>query len=104
MMPGAFSWLGVLEWKEYGRPLKGLPAMCPCRQKYNVTHALNCKKGVFVTVRHNNLRDFEADMLSKIVNDVETKPELQPITGEIIEGLSGNSSRNNIRPRGMWRE
>ena len=35
----------------------------------------------------NNLRDFEADMLSKIVNDVETEPELQPVTGEVIEGL-----------------
>ena len=52
----------------YGRPLKGLPAMCRCGQKYNVTHALNCKKGGFVTMRHNNLRDFEADMLSKILN------------------------------------
>ena len=87
----------------YGRPLKGLPAMCPCGQKYNVAHALNCKKSGFVTMRHNNLRDFEADMLSKIVNDVETEPELQPVTGEIIEGLSGNASRPDIRARGVWR-
>ena len=77
--------------------------MCPCGQKYNVTHALNCKKGGFVAMRHNNLRDFEADMLSKIVNDVETEPELQPVTGEIIEGLSRNASRPDIRARGVWR-
>ena len=32
-------------------------------------------------MRHNNLRDFEADMLSKIVNDVETERESQPNTG-----------------------
>ena len=43
-------------------------------------------------MRHDNLRDFEADMLSEIVNDVETEPELQPVIGEIIEGLSGNAS------------
>ena len=49
------------------------------------------------------MRDFEADMLSKIVNDVETEPELQPVTSEIIEGLSGNASRPNIRARGVWR-
>ena len=55
-------------------------------------------------MRHNNLRDFEADMLSKIVNDVETEPELQPVTGEIIEGLSGNASRPDIRARGVWRD
>ena len=34
---------------------------------------------------HNNLIDFGADMLSKIVNDVETEPELQQITGEITD-------------------
>ena len=119
-MPGASSWLGVLPLAEvgfalnkgefrdalslrYGRPLKGLPAMCLCGQKYNVTHALNCKKDGFVAMRHNNLRDFEADMLSKIVDDVETEPELPPVTGEIIEGLSGNTSRLDIRARGVWR-
>ena len=47
-------------------------------------------------MRHNNLRDFEADMLSKIVNDVETELELQPVTGEVIEGLSSNASRPDI--------
>ena len=72
----------------YGRPLKRLPAMCPCGQKYNITHARKCRKGGFPTMCHNNLRDFEAHMLSKIVNDVETEPELQQVTGEIIEGLS----------------
>ena len=63
-------------------------------------------------------------MLSKIVKDVETEPKLQPVTGEIIEGLinnmetglelqpvtgeiieelSGNASKPNIRARGVWR-
>ena len=62
-----------------------------------MTHVLNCKEGEFVTMHHHNLRDFEADMLSKIVNDAETEPELQPVTGEIIEGLSRNASRPDIR-------
>ena len=76
---------------KYGRPLKSLSAMCPYVEKYNVIHALDCKKGGFATIRHNNLRNFEADMLSKIVNDVEAEPELQPVTGKIIEGLFGNA-------------
>ena len=54
-------------------------------------------------MRDNNLADFEADMLSKIINDVETEPELQAITSEIIEGLSRNVSRPDIRARGVWR-
>ena len=119
-MPGASSWIGVLPLAEfgfalnkgeftdalslrYGRPLKGLLAMYPCGQKYNVTHALNCKKGGFATKHHNNLTDFEVDILSKIVDDVETKPKLQPVTGEIIERLSGNASKPDIRARGVWR-
>ena len=116
-MPGASSWLGVLPSVEFGfalnkgefrdalryrRPLIGLPAMCLCGEKY-VTHTLNCKKGGFVTMRHNNLRDFKADMLSKMVNDVETEPELQSVKGEVIEGLSGNASRPDIRARGVRR-
>ena len=40
------------------------------------------KEGGFVTMLQNNLSDFEADMLFKIVNDVETEPELQPVTSK----------------------
>ena len=80
----------------HGRPLNGLPAMCPCGQKYNLTNALNFKKGGFATRCHNDLREFEADMLSKIVNDVE------PVTDKIIKVLSGNASRLDIRARGVW--
>ena len=58
----------------YGRPLKGLPAMCPCGAKYIVTNALNCSKGRFFIMRHNILMDFEANMFFKIVNDVEIEP------------------------------
>ena len=43
-------------------------------------------------------------MLSKIVIDVEAEPELQPVTGEIIERLSGNASRPDIKARGVWPE
>ena len=119
-MPRASSLLGVLPLAEFGftlikgefrdalsfrhrKPLKGLPAMRPCDQMRTVTHALNCKKGGFAAMPHNNLMDSEADMLSKIVNGVEEEPELQPFTGEIIEGLSRNASRPDIRPRGVWR-
>ena len=82
-------------------------------------------------MRHNNLQDFEADILFKIVNDVEMELELQPVTGEITEGLltyllygpflwmgfnclkatdtsrrlllSRNVSRLDIRAKGVWR-
>ena len=119
-MPGASSWLSVLPLAEfgfalnkgefrdalslrYGRRLKGLPAMCPCGQQYNMTNGLDCKVGGFETICHNDLRPFEADMFSKILNDVDTEPELQPVTDEIIERLSANASRPDIRAIGSWR-
>ena len=54
-----------------------------------MTHALNCKTGGFITIRHNRVRDFEAQSLTKICNDVEIKPPQQPLEGEIIKGPTG---------------
>ena len=98
---GASSWLTVLPIEEHGfkltknefrdsilirynKELKGMPSKCPCGQKYDVRHAMNCKKGGFVIMRHNNVRDFEANLLRTIVNDVETEPSLQKIENEEV--------------------
>ena len=117
--PGASAWLTVLPLKEhgfslnkgefrdavalrYGKSLKGLPSKCPCGNQFNVTHALNCKKGGFVTIRHN-VRDFEGELLAKVHADVETEPQLQPIADEVINGLEGDNARPDVRVRGVWR-
>ena len=50
---------------------------CPCGQKYNLKHEVNCKIGGFIVMRHNNVRDFEANLLNTIQNDVEFEPALQ---------------------------
>ena len=42
----------------YHRELRGLPTVCPCSQKFDITHALNCKRGGFVYMRHDNIKDF----------------------------------------------
>ena len=36
-------------------------------------------------------------------NDVETEPPLQPLDGEIINGLTGGEARPDLRARGFWR-
>ena len=30
-------------------------------------------------MRHNNIRNFEVNLLHKVYNDVETEPSLQPL-------------------------
>ena len=119
--PGASNWLSaapmeeynfVLNKKEfrdamnlrYGKDLKGLPSKCPCGQSFNMTHALNCKTGGFITIRHNRVRDFEALLLTKMCNDVEIEPPLQQVEGEIINDLTSVNARPDVRGRAFWRE
>jgi hypothetical protein len=77
--------------------------MCPCGQRFDLDHALNCKRGGFVIMRHNNVRDFEANLLSQVCTDVEKEPPLQPISGEIITGAREDGARPDVRARGFWR-
>ena len=87
----------------YNKPLRNLPSKCPCGQQFNLNHALNCKRGGLVIIRHNNIRDFEANLIRQVCNDVETEPPLQPLDGEIINGLTGDEARPDLRARGFWR-
>ena len=116
---GAGSWLNVpleeqgftltkREFRDalalrYNKQLRGLPSKCPCGQTFGVNHALNCKRGGLVIIRHNNIRDFEANLLRKVHNDVETEPPLQAVNDELITGLTGVESKPDIRARGVWR-
>ena len=62
-----------------------MPSKCTCGQKYDLNHAMNCKRGGFVVMRHNNGREFEANLLKTIQNDVEIEPALQKIDNKRID-------------------
>ena len=51
---------------------------------------MSCKKGGFVSVRHNDLRDLTTNKLSKVCKDVEIEPKLIALTGEVL----GSSKHN----------
>ena len=76
----------------YGLPLKRLPSHCGCSKPYNVQHAISCKKGGFVTLRHNELRNNIAEMLEEVTSDVKLEPALQPF----------DEARSDISPKGFW--
>ena len=117
---GASSWLSALPLEEHGftlnkgefrdaiairynSSLRSLPSKCPCGQRFDLDHALNCKRGGFVIMRHNNVRDFEANLLSQACTDVETEPPLQPLSGETITGAAEDGAKPDVRARGFWR-
>ena len=119
---GASSWLTLIPIAEegydlhkelfwdlmrirYGYHLKRLPIRCECGCFFNLQHALSCKKGGFVSLRHNELRNSIAIMLDKICKDVVVEPALQPLTGEDLPeatAIAGDDARLDIHARGFW--
>ena len=119
---GASNWLNALPLKEhdfylakqifwdtihtrYGIPLSRLPSKCVCDEVYSVEHALNCKKGGFINIRHNEVRDFTAELLSEVCNDVAVEPLLTPLTGEKFKLKTANiddHARLDVSARGVW--
>ena len=117
--PGASNWLSAILLEEYnfvlnkmefrdainlryGKDLKEIPSKCSHGKTFNMTHVLNCETGGFITIRHNRVRDFEDQLLTEICNDVEIEPPLQPLEGEIINGLTGANAKPDVHARGFW--
>ena len=52
----------------------------------NIQHAMSCKKGgEFITIRHNDLCDLTANLLTEVCKDVDIEPQLLPVTGETLK-------------------
>ena len=80
-----------------------MPSFCSCGVKNNVNHALSCKLGGYVIMRHNLLRDLEADFLKEICKDVQIEPQLLPVQmTDISSRNTGDQSRLDISAVGVW--
>ena len=120
--PGASSWLTSLPIKEHGFCLhKGAffdalalrygwapsktPTHCACGATFTVDHLLSCSRGGFPSLRHNEVRDLTARLLTEVCNDVQIEPELQEITTEVLPERSANTNngaRLDIAASGLW--
>ena len=63
-----------------------------------------CPTGGFPTIRHNELRDVTASLLTEVCHNVATEPRLQP-RGETLTrrtAISTDDARLDIRARGFW--
>ena len=81
--PGGSNWLTVLPLREAGFSLnkqefrdtlaiqcnisiKRLPETCACGSEFTCDHAMICKKGEFIFLQHNDLRDITCELLPEV--------------------------------------
>ena len=57
---------------------------------------MSCKKCGFVSIRHNDLRDLTAIILSEVCKDTEIEPKLLPLSGEELHGRTTKRSTQQI--------
>ena len=88
----------------YSWEISNLPTSCPYGCKFDIQHSINCKKGGFISIRHNDLRVLTANML-KVCKDTEIERKLKPLSGKELQGRMSNNSNGakvDIRTRGYW--
>ena len=84
---GASSWLTTLPLEEYGfalhksafqdalalrygwLPLR-TPTHCACGSSFSVDHVLSCPKGGLPSIRHNEIRDVTAKLLTEVCSQI----------------------------------
>ena len=88
----------------YNYSIKLAAKVCACGEPYSVNHCLTCKKGGYVTLRHNSLRDLLAELLEEICKDVVIEPPLLPLTGEKLPPGSNLSdgARLDVSCINLW--
>ena len=100
--PGASTWLTALpltsngfdltrrEFHDglclrYGWKPSHLPSSCSCGQRFGLEHALTCRRGGYVAMRHDEVRDLFSELLAEKCSNVTTEPELQPLDGVSLQ-------------------
>ena len=102
---GASAWLNVLPIESegycvnkssfrdamairYGLQPDHMPTKCVCSKPFDVEHALSCPTGGFPIIRHNEIRDLLANVMTETCHDVATEPQLQQVDRELPAGTN----------------
>ena len=120
---GASTWLSALPLSEYGFalhkaafhdaialrygwPLCRTPAHCARGTIFSVDHALSCPKGGLPSLRHNEIRDLTASLLTEVCHRVQVEPELQAVSdpGAFSHATANTQegARLDIAMNGFW--
>ena len=71
----------------------------------DIQHAMSCKKGGLIRIRHNDLRDLTAYLLTEVCKDVDIEPQLLPVIGETFDNRTANTSNEagvDIKSGEFW--
>ena len=119
---GASSWLTSLPLTEFGFTLhksafrdaltlrygwlpSHIPTHCERGAKFTIDHCLSCQKVGFPILRHNEVRDLTAHLLTEICHDVRVEPDLQPLSGETLAratSITQDGACLDIAANGFW--
>ena len=90
----------------YNHPLVGQPraTQCVCGEENTIDHSMSCKRGGFVAVRHDCVRDFLTAELDKVCYDTKAEPHLLEVRGAKLPPgtTTEDGARLDIRTRGFW--
>ena len=120
--PGASTWLNALPIEEhgfllskgafrdalclrYGWPIAGVSSQCACGAPFSVDHAMTCHKGGLPTLRHNEVRDLTAELLSETSHCVSIEPKLQSLHDEEFQFHTANredGARLDVQASDFW--
>ena len=89
----------------YGWQPSRLPSRCVCSMAFTVEHTLSCPCGTLPPIRHNEIRDLTAKLLTEVCHNVATEPTLQLLTGEKFSHRTSNDedgARLDVCAQGFW--
>ena len=89
----------------YGWLPPHISSHCVCGSDFTVEHSLQCKHGGFPSMRHNEVRDITAHLLTETSHNVMVEPPLQELTGELLHHRSANiedGARVDVAVHGFW--
>ena len=108
---GSYNWLTSLPIKENNYNLNKDQFWDALRIRFNwniLGYHQNVhmeKKGGFVSIRHNEVRDITTQLLKEVCSDVKKEPPLIGLTGELMSEQTAVLSKEahlDISARGFW--
>ena len=88
----------------YNFMIKGMASHCACGAPNSADHALVCRLGGYTIMRHNEVRNREAELLKEVCRDVQIEPSLIPLSGQQFSRSANHEdmARLDVSARDFW--